>query len=70
MQGAQAWDRAPEGEGEAVSHTQVGVDTYPRSAGASRCCQLGVLSDIKLLVSKGGVKKSELSCPRKERVKS
>lgn len=64
---------APEvmaGEGKVVSCAEVGADTYPRSARASRCCQLDVLSDIKLPVNKGGAKKSERSCLRKERVKS
>lgn len=32
---------------------------------ASWCCQLGVLGDIELLVSKGGAKNSKLSCLRK-----
>lgn len=53
-------------EREAISHAQVGADRYPGSARASQLCLLGVLSHIKLPVSKGGVRKSEQSCLRKE----
>lgn len=57
-------------EEEAVSQARVGADKCPGSAWAIQHWQLGVLSDIELLVSKGGVEKSEQSCLGKERVKS
>lgn len=59
-----------EKEGAAVSRTQVGVDTFPWSARGSLCCQLGVWSNIEQPVRKGGVRKSEPNCLRKERWKA
>lgn len=66
-----AWDNAPEimaGEGRVgCILTQVGVDTFSRSARGA-CAASWVCGAT--LISKGGARKSEPSCLRKERWKA